>query len=67
MLVLSRKEGQRLVIDVPGFPSPIEIKVARITRGRVSIGVTAPIEIRVVRGELKRLPVERVEEGEATE
>ena len=47
MLVLSRKEGERLVIG-----DNITITINRISGNRVTIGVDAPREVRVVRGEL---------------
>ena len=47
MLVLSRKEGQTIVIG-----DGIEIQVAAIQGNRVKIAVNAPRDIRVMRGEL---------------
>ena len=49
MLVLSRKEGEKLVIG-----DNIVLTVNRINGNRVSIGVEAPRDIRIVRGELQR-------------
>jgi carbon storage regulator len=49
MLVLSRKEGEKLVID-----GNIVITINRITGHRVSIGIEAPPDVRVSRGELVR-------------
>ena len=49
MLVLSRKEGEKLVIG-----DNIVLTVNRISGNRVAIGIDAPREVRVVRGELKR-------------
>ena len=48
MLVLSRKEGEKLVID-----GNIVITINRIAGHRVSIGIEAPPDIRVTRGELQ--------------
>jgi carbon storage regulator len=48
MLVLSRKEGEQLVID-----DHIVITVNRIAGHRVSIGIEAPAEVRISRGELE--------------
>ncbi|MCA9055047.1 MAG: carbon storage regulator [Planctomycetaceae bacterium] len=50
MLVLSRKEGQTIVIG-----DGIEIQVAAIQGNRVKIAVNAPRDIRVMRGELTEL------------
>lgn len=47
MLVLSRKMGERIVIE-PG----IEIAVVEIRGGRVRIGIDAPEHIRVLRSEV---------------
>lgn len=47
MLVLSRKEGEKLVIG-----DNIVITVNRISGNRVAIGIEAPREVAIVRGEL---------------
>jgi len=47
MLVLSRKIGERIVIE-PG----IEIAVVDVRGGKVRIGIEAPREIRIRRNEL---------------
>ncbi len=47
MLVLSRKRGESLVVG-----GEIRITVTRISGNRVSIGIEAPAEVRVVRAEL---------------
>lgn len=47
MLVLSRKEGQTIVIG-----DGIEIQVTAIQGNRVKIAVAAPRNVRVMRGEL---------------
>ncbi|MEE2935323.1 MAG: carbon storage regulator [Planctomycetota bacterium] len=49
MLVLSRKEGEKLVIG-----DSIVVTVNRISGNRVSIGIEAPRDVRIVRGELDR-------------
>jgi carbon storage regulator len=49
MLVLSRKEGEQLVIG-----DNIVLTVNRISGNRVAIGIEAPREVRIVRGELER-------------
>ena len=48
MLVLSRKVGEKLVIG-----DNITVVVSRVAGNRVTIGVEAPPEVRIVRGELK--------------
>lgn len=47
MLVLTRKEGELLRIG-----DDIIVEVLAIDKGRVRIGIVAPRDIRVVRGEL---------------
>ncbi len=47
MLVLSRKAGQELVIG-----NNVRITVNRVSGNRVTLGISAPDEIRIVRGEL---------------
>ena len=49
MLVLSRKQGEQLLIG-----DDIVLTINRISGNRVAIGIDAPREIRVVRGELDR-------------
>ncbi len=48
MLVLSRKMGQELVIG-----DNIRITVSRIGGNRVTLGIVAPNDVRIVRGELE--------------
>ena len=48
MLVLSRKSGQRIVID-----ERIVITFQRITNGRVSLTIKAPRDVSIRRGELE--------------
>ena len=50
MLVLSRKEGERLVIG-----DNVVITVNRISGNRITLGIDAPRDIRIVRGELEPL------------
>ena len=69
MLVLSRKAGQELVIN-----GNIRITVNRISGNRVTLGISAPKNVRVVRGELEAIvhafdaeePEESLEEPPAT-
>lgn len=49
MLVLSRKEGEKLVIG-----DNIVLTINRIAGNRVAIGIEAPREVSIVRGELER-------------
>lgn len=48
MLVLSRKQDQSIVFPNLG----ISIEIVRVQGNRVSVGVEAPKEVRIVRGEL---------------
>jgi carbon storage regulator len=50
MLVLSRKTGESIVIG-----DCIVISVQRIEGGRVSIGITAPRDVRIDRAEIAEL------------
>ena len=47
MLVLSRREGEELIID-----GNIRIQIVRIEGNKVRIGVSAPLEKKVLRAEL---------------
>jgi carbon storage regulator len=47
MLVLSRKEGERIVIG-----DNITLVISKVNGNRVTIGIEAPRDIKVVRGEL---------------
>jgi len=53
MLVLSRKEGERIVIDSGVEGAPIEISVVEIRGGRVRLGIQAPRHLSVRRQELE--------------
>jgi carbon storage regulator len=48
MLVLSRKIGERLVIG-----DNITVVVSRVAGNRVTLGIEAPSDVRIVRGELR--------------
>ena len=50
MLVLTRKAGERIVIG-----DNIVVVVNRIAGNRVTIGIEAPSQTHIVRGELKRI------------
>jgi len=47
MLILSRKVGEKLVID-----GNITVEVVRIQGNRITLGIVAPQEVKVLRGEL---------------
>ncbi|MBQ6935793.1 MAG: carbon storage regulator [Clostridia bacterium] len=51
MLLLTRKEGESLIIEVEGLKEPIELKVVDINN-QVRIGVTASKECKIWREEL---------------
>lgn len=48
MLVLSRKQGQQIVVG-----SSIVVTVVRVSGDKVRIGIEAPEAMRVLRGELQ--------------
>jgi carbon storage regulator len=48
MLVLSRKIGEKLVID-----GNITVEVVKVQGNRITIGIQAPSNVKVLRGELK--------------
>jgi carbon storage regulator CsrA len=50
MLVLSRRVGERLVIG-----DNITVVVNRMAGNRVSLGIEAPDDVRIVRGELSSI------------
>ncbi len=47
MLVLSRKVGDKLVID-----GNITVEVVKIQGNRISLGIVAPTDVKILRGEL---------------
>ncbi len=53
MLVLSRKEGERIVIG-----DNVTLVISKVSGNRVTIGIEAPRDVKVVRGELKEVEVE---------
>jgi len=55
MLVLSRKVGEKLVID-----GNITVEVVKVQRNRITIGIQAPSDVKVLRGELKQ-PKEKIQ------
>jgi carbon storage regulator len=48
MLILGRKEGEEILLG-----NDIKIKVVEVSKGVVKIGIDAPREVLVLRGELK--------------
>lgn len=60
MLVLSRKVGEKLVID-----GNITVEVVRIQGNRITLGIAAPSDVKILRGELAERP-ERATENEAS-
>lgn len=48
MLVLSRKVGEKIIID-----NRVTVTITRISGGRVSVGIEAPNGVHIIRGELK--------------
>jgi carbon storage regulator len=52
MLVLSRKVGETLLIG-----DGIKITINRIAGNRVTVGVQAPGNVKIIRGELERYPL----------
>lgn len=49
MLVLSRKAGEKLIIG-----DDVVLTINRISGNRVAIGIEAPRNVRIVRGELQK-------------
>jgi len=47
MLVLSRKEGEKLIIG-----DNITLVVSKICGNRVTLGIEAPVDVKIFRGEL---------------
>ncbi len=60
MLVLSRKVGEQIVIG-----DNITIVVNRVAGNRISLGIEAPANVRIVRGELKEAVAAFDSESEA--
>ena len=64
MLVLSRKVDQSILIECPDG-TVIDVMVTRIEPGKVRLGVTAPLEVSIVRRELDGRELRVSQEGEA--
>jgi len=56
MLVLSRKVGEKIVIG-----DNITVEVVRVSGNRVSLGLVAPSDVKIRRGELTPLKVDTTE------
>jgi carbon storage regulator CsrA len=54
MLVLTRKPGEIVVLDLGG--REVSVHILHTSTGRVSLGVDAPRDIKVRRGELATTP-----------
>ena len=50
MLVLSRKVGEQIVIG-----DNITVVINKVAGNRISLGIEAPVHVRIVRGELKEV------------
>ena len=60
MLVLSRKVGERIMIG-----DNIAVVVNRIAGNRVTVGIEAPDDVQIVRGELEAIVRQFIEEPPA--
>jgi len=54
MLVLERKEGQRIILETSD--GPIEIVLFNLQQGRAAIGIAAPETVKIIRKELLITP-----------
>lgn len=52
MLVLARKEEERIIIRVPGRKEPITLKVLEIRPDKVRLGLVADQEVTIDREEV---------------
>lgn len=55
MLVLSRKTGEKLVFNLPDGRE-MTLVVSRVAGNRVTLGLDAPLDVRISRGELPPPP-----------
>jgi carbon storage regulator len=51
MLILTRREGESIIISIPGSDQQIEVRVME-TGSQVKLGIDAPREVVVLRKEL---------------
>jgi carbon storage regulator CsrA len=54
MLVLTRKPGEIIVLDLAG--REVSVHILHTSTGRVSLGVVAPRDVKIKRGELATNP-----------
>lgn len=59
MLVLSRKIGEKIVIG-----DNVTVVVSRVNGNRVTLGIEAPSEMRILRGELPELSAQELHDIE---
>ena len=52
MLVLTRKSNQSIVLTCDG--SEVKLKIIHVGRDKVSVGVEAPLSVKILREELQR-------------
>lgn len=53
MLVLSRKRGEEILIEVPGFDQPIVLTLVDMHGHHARIGIDAPKEVAIYRKEIR--------------
>ena len=56
MLVLSRKAGEKIVLG-----DDVTVEVVRIAGNRITLGITAPESVKILRGELELFGVEEAQ------
>ncbi|MEM8735024.1 MAG: carbon storage regulator [Planctomycetota bacterium] len=61
MLVLSRKVGEKVLVG-----NDVTLEIVRVNGNRITVGIHAPIDVKILRGELaekerRGLDVEKVE------
>jgi carbon storage regulator CsrA len=54
VLVLTRKSNQAIVLTCDG--SEVRLKIIHVGRDKVSVGVEAPLNVKVLRAELQSNP-----------
>jgi len=51
MLILTRREGESIVLSLPGSEDIIDVRIMK-AGNQVSLGIDAPLEVEVLREEL---------------